>query len=204
MDSATPPPAVPPLDPSAYVYSAAEIGPRQARERELCERASKTDYVYIGGAVAGIVGSIIAETQYFKNLETPGVRLMGPSFIGLFWGGFLGGGYLSLPQCDPQWARGPQPEGDERSSTPIAIAIAIAASITAPVMSTAASGPGKFDWPVWERSVRVLLPMGTGMIGALLPYALPPRTWAAKKEIEKIRAGPTNGGGAMFTYTLTF
>jgi hypothetical protein len=204
LDAASPPPAVPPADPSAYVYAAADLGPRQSRERDLCERASHTDWLYIGTTFAGIVGSVAAETQYFKHLETPGVRLMGPSFIGLFWGAFLGGGYLSLPKCDPQFAPGPAPEGSERSSAPVAIAIALAAGITAPAFAFGASGPGKFDWPVWERSTRVLLPIGTGILGALLPYALPPRTWAAKKEIEKIRGGPTAGGGAMFTYTVAF
>lgn len=54
-----------------------------------------------------------------------------------------------------------------------------------------------------ERTGRVFVAMGTGVLGALLPYALPPRTWAAKKEIERIRLGQT-AGGAFVSYTLSF
>ena len=41
------------------------------------------------------------------------------------------------------------------------------------------------------------------MLGALLPYVISPKPWAAKKEIERIRLGEVAGGPFM-SYTLAF
>jgi hypothetical protein len=44
---------------------------------------------------------------------------------------------------------------------------------------------------------------GAAAIGALLPYALPPRTWAARKEIDRMRVEGMPGGASV-TYTVRF
>ena len=112
-------------------------------------------------------------------------------------------GYLSLPKCDPLWAYGPPPEGNVRAKWPIATAIAILAGVTSPILEYTALGPVKLDWPVRERSARVLVASVTGVLGALFPYVLPPRTWAAAKEIERIRVEGLPGG-AQLSYVTTF
>jgi hypothetical protein len=45
--------------------------------------------------------------------------------------------------------------------------------------------------------------MGAGVAGALFPYVLPPRTYAAAKAIEKIRFTPV-AGGSFLSYTNSF
>src|SRR4051794_31395274 len=129
--------------------------------------------------------------------------MLGPALVGFTWGGFLSGGYLSLPKCDPLWAYGAPPEGDVRSSWPIAVAIATISGVTAPIMDYAFLGPLKQSWSVRERSERVFIGIGAGVIGAIFPYVLSPRTWSAAKEIQKIRA-EGNPAGATFFYTTTF
>jgi hypothetical protein len=196
-------PASPPQDPSAYVYAATDIHPRQAREIELCAKASEFDWLYTGTAAVGTVGSVILNTQVLKQSGVPGVRLMGPGLEGLFWGLFLGGGYLSFPRCNQNWAYGPPPEGDIRATAPMAIIIAVVAGATAPAIDYTFLGPVYTDWAVWERSMRIFVAAGTGVAGALLPYWISPRPWAAVREIEKIRMGVTSQGGFL-SYTTSF
>lgn len=197
--STTPPPYV------SYVYAATDIRPRQAREIELCKQAAKFDWLYTGAMVTGVGTGIYANTQVFKQLETPGIRLIGPAWIGLFWGGLLSGGYLSLPQCDDTWAYGAPPEGEVRSRLPVAIAISMLSAITAPVMDYAFLGAVKVDWPIWERGTRIFVAMGAGITGSILPYVFSPRPYAAAREIERIRIGTTPmGAGPSISYTLTF
>lgn len=188
----------------AYVYAPTDFRPRQPREKELCEQAASTDWLYIGATAAGTLGGIYANTQYLKHSGQPGVRLTAPAIIGFFWGGFLGGGYLSLPKCDPTWAYGPPPEGDVRASWPLATAVAVLATVTAPAMDYAFLGPVPLEWPVYERSMRVFIAMGSGLVGSLLPYVLPPKTWRAKKEIERLRLEGAPGVGAMVGYGFAF
>jgi hypothetical protein len=45
------------------VYAASDSAPRQTREIELCERASSTDWVYMSGLVAGVVGTVALDEQ---------------------------------------------------------------------------------------------------------------------------------------------
>lgn len=195
--------AAPPEDPPAYVYAAADIRPRQAREIELCTKAAQFDWMYTGAAFIGLVSGIYANTQHLKQAEEPGVRLVAPAWIGFSWGMLLSGGYLSLPKCDPTWAYGPPPEGNVRSPWPVAVAIAMVAGATAPAMDYAFLGPVKQEWMVWERSTRVFVGIGTGVLGAVFPYIVSPRPWAAKKEIERIRLG-AQAGGPFVSYTLAF
>ena len=192
-----------PPDPPAYVYAATDYRPRQAREIELCKRAADFDWMYTGSMALGFVGGEYLNLAVLKQQEEPGLRLLGPGVLGFFWGGFLSGGYLSLPKCDPLWAYGAPPEGNVRASWPLAAAITIISAATAPVMDFTFLGAVPIHWTTTERSGRVFVGMGAGALGALFPYLLPPRTWAAKKEIERIRIGEV-AGGPFVSYGLTF
>lgn len=200
---AVPPPPPPAYSPPAYVYAPSDIRPRGAREIELCNQASTFDWEYTGLFATGVVGGVILDTKLFKEQDQPGVRLIGPAIVGFSWGGFLGGGWLSLPKCDPTWAYGPPPEGDVRANWPIATVITLLAGATAPAIDFTFLGLLRPDWADWERAARLFIGMGTGIAGAIFPYIVPPRTWAAAKAIEKIRIQPT-AGGSFFSYTTTF
>lgn len=145
MDSASPPPtaSASPIEPPAYVYAPTDLGPRQTREMDLCAQASEADWLYLGGTAAAVVGSVYLNLQVLKQAEQPGVRLVGPGLVGLSWGMFLGGGYLSLPKCDPHFAWGAPPEGDIRPSWPLAVAIAMLAGASAPAIDYVFLGPVK-------------------------------------------------------------
>ena len=194
--------ALPSTEPG-YVYAASDYRPRQTREIELCTKASSFDWQYTGAMFLGFVGSEYVSIGQLKFSETGGVRLIGPGLIGLFWGGFLSGGYLSLPKCDPQWAWGPPPEGNVRTTWGMTAAITLIASVTAPALDYIFLGPVPINWPVPERSARVFIAMGTAAIGSIFPYFVPPRTWSARKEIERIRIGEV-AGGPFVSYGLTF
>ena len=185
------------------MYAATDIRPRQTREIELCEKASHFDWQYTGAFALGFAGSIYLNIDPLKNTDSAVSRLAGPALVGFTWGGFLSGGYLSLPKCDPLWAYGAPPEGNVRLDWPMATAIAIIAGVTAPIMDYTFLGPVKLDWAVAERSARVFVGASFGVFGALFPYVLSPRTWSAAKEIERIRVSGTSTGTSL-TYTLQF
>lgn len=201
MDApATLPPS--PAD-APYVYAATDIRPRQTREIELCEKASHFDWQYTGAFALGFVGSIYLNIDRLKHTGEPALRLLGPALVGFTWGGLLSGGYLSLPKCDPLWANGPPPEGNVRAVWPLATAITILAGVTGPIMDYAFLGPVKIGWAVSERSARVFVGGGAAVLGALFPYLVPPKTWFAKREIDRMRVEGTPGGAAL-TYTVRF
>ena len=159
--------------------------------------------MYTGAFALGFAASVYVNINQLKQMGEPGLRLLGPGLVGFTWGGFLSGGYLSLPKCDPLWAYGPPPEGNVRAQWPLATAIAIVAGVTGPIMDYTFLGPAKPSWPVEERSARVFIAAGAGVLGSLFPYILPPRTWAAAKEIERMRVQGMPGG-AQVSYTLAF
>jgi hypothetical protein len=192
-----------PPDPPAYVYAPSDYRPRQAREIALCEKASSFDWLYTGTFAAAVVGSEYLSIGVFKQSETPGVRLIGPGLIGFSWGGFLSGGYLSLPKCDPLWAEGPPPEGNVRATWPLAAAITLLSAVTAPAIDYIFLGAVPVHWPVTERTARVFIAMGTGVLGSLFPYVLPPKTWSANREIQRIRLGEV-AGGPFVSYGFLF
>lgn len=195
--------AQPAIDPPSYSYAASDLRPRQAREIELCEKASTFDWQYTGGWFLAFAGSVYLNIGYLKHTNEPGIRLIGPGLVGFTWGGTLGGGFLSLPKCDPMWAPSIPPEGDVRASWPLATAITVLAGAMSPIMDYTFLGPVKPEWTVPERSARVFVAAGAGVIGALVPYLLPPRTWRAKKEIEKMRLEGIPGG-ATLGWSTTF
>lgn len=196
------PPPAPPESPP-YVYAATDIRPRQQREIDLCEKASHTDWLYIGGLFALDVAGIYVDTQHAKYSDSQLFRLAMPSTLGLTWGATVSGLYLSMPKCSPEWAYGAPPEGNVRASWPAALSLALLGGITAPVVVWIETGPIPFDWNVRERSFRFILPGITGFAGALMPYLLPPKTWRAAKEIERIRVEATDKG-AFVGYRFAF
>lgn len=193
----------PPPEPPAYVYAASDIHPRTAREIELCEKASHFDWVYSGTLLVGLAAAEYANLNVLKQSRTHGIHLIGPGAIGLTWGAFVTGTYLSLPKCDPNWVAPGGPEGNVRAIWPMATVLTLLAGVTAPFMDWSFLGPVKTFWPVPERTARVFIAGGAGVIGALIPFLLPPSTWRAKKEIEKLRIEGTLGG-ATVGYWTTF
>jgi hypothetical protein len=192
-----------PPEPPAYVYAATDYRPRQPREIELCARASSFDWLYTSTMLVGFVATEYVNLQTLKPAEQPGVRLIGPGVMGFFWGGLLSGAYLSLPKCDPSWVDAPPPEGNVRADWPLAAAISLLATVTAPAIDFTFLGAVPVHWPVPERSGRVFLAMTTGLLGSLFPYVVPPKTWAARLEIQKIRLGEM-AGGPFVSYGFAF
>ena len=81
--------------------------------------------------------------------------------------------------------------------------ISLLATITAPAFDFVFLGAVPLHWTVPERSARVFVAMGAGALGSIFPYILPPRTWAARLEIDRIRIGEM-AGGPFFSYGRTF
>lgn len=198
MDAPPPPPPVRPL-----VVAPSEIEPRTPEEERLCSKASSVDWLYMGGTVLLDVGSVYLDAFWLKQAEQPGVRLLGPAFVGLSIGATIGGGYLALPKCSPTWVPGDPAEGDIRQSAPLALSLALFSSAMAPLVVGIETGPLKTDWSVTERSSRLIVAGVAGFGGALLPYLLPPKTWRAKKELEHIRLSGDEHG-AFVGYSVRF
>jgi hypothetical protein len=197
LDAAPPPP--PP-----YVSAATDERPRGPREVELCEKASHVDWLYLGGALAADVAAIWLDNTLKYN-DSTGLRYMGPAAVGLSWGWTIGGGYLALPKCSPDWVESSPPEGDVRADWPIALSFAALAGLMAPFIAGEEIGSSPQSWPVPERTMRLVIASGMGVTGALLPYLLPPKTWRAAKELERLRAGATEDGrGAFVSWSLRF
>lgn len=205
MDAAPPPQAVSPLAGSAYVYAPTDLGPRGQREAELCATASHTDWLYLGALLALNVGGVAVEAQNsLQQSGTTAVHFIGPVAVGLPWGALLGGGYLALPKCDPQWVAAPSREGDVHASWPLALAIALLGGATAPIVDSIVIGGYPQPWSTLERSMHVVTAGVAGFTGALIPYLLPPRTWSAARELQHLRVGGTASGGLQFAYELRF
>jgi len=208
------------------VYAASDFRPRQAREIELCSRASTTDWVYLAGLGAGLVGTIALDTALFRpigaqkegedtavyraridgDLSLPAGRTFGSGLVGLSVGTLIGGFYLTLPKCDPLYVASTPPEGSMRSTWPTALTLALTSALLAPVVvAIESAAPYGFvnQWEVSERVVHFIVPAVTGFAGAFLPYLFPPKTWRAAREIEHIRAGVSTSG-AFIGYQLRF
>jgi hypothetical protein len=203
LDAAPPTLAPPPSPP--YVYAATDYRPRGSQEAELCDRASSVDWLYLGGGLLLDVATIILDNQFFQTQSTPGVRLLGPSFVGLSWGFTVGGGYLALPKCSPDFVTAAPREGNVRADWPAAVGLTLLAVATAPVVVGVETGEGTttLPWSTTEKSMRLILAGAGGAVGALVPYLLPPKTWRAKKALERLRAGATAHGGFV-GYSLSF
>lgn len=206
MDALPPsPPAVVAEPPAAHFIAASDIRPRNDEEKEICERGSRPDWLYLGGLVALDVVSIGIHPTLKQN-DTQMLRYAASGFIGLTWGATIGGAPLTLPTCDPHWVWSSPPEGEVRARWPLALALSLAATATAPFVVGITTGPLPLGWDYTERATRMWIAAGSGLVGSLLPYvpALSPRTLNAARELERIRFGPMAGGGGFATYQLTF
>jgi hypothetical protein len=193
--------------PAAIVYAANDQRPRGAREEELCAKASSTDWLYMAASGGALAGSLYLDTRLKYLSPEPGIRTIAPGLVGLSWGFVLGGGYLALPKCSPDWVAYPPPEGDVRASWPLAVGLGLFAAVTGPFIEQFVALPCvgcvPTEWSVSERRFRVFAASGGAFLGALLPYVLPPKTWSNAKELEKLRlqAAPQ---GAFVSFTSTF
>jgi hypothetical protein len=200
LDIPAPPPEAaevepaPPPPPASFRYGPTNIHPVGARERALCDAASQPDYLYLLAGPLSLAGAITLESYVFKFDERPGFRTIGPGLVGLTWGFTLGSIYPSFQRCSPTWVLSAPREGDVREWWPVAVAVAAAAMLTAPVVVGVETGPVPFEWSVAERQARLFVAGGAGAIGALVPYVLPPKTWRAIKELQRIRAGADERG----------
>jgi hypothetical protein len=200
VDSPPPPPPPPP----AYVYAATDERPRTPEERDLCAKASSPDWLYLGASVLVTAGAFVLD-GFARASQYEGVRYLGPSGMGLTWGFTLGGAYLALPKCAPDYVTAPPPEGSVRTDWEIAVAIAALAGITAPVLESVETGTIPPAWSNGERVMRLVLASGFAVGGAALPYLLPPKTWRAAKKLETLRATPTaDGRGAFVSWGIRF
>ena len=186
-------------------YAPGDIYPRGQREEELCSRAGHPDWLYLSALLALDVGAVLVDAQTsIQNSDSMPVRFIGPASIGLAWGATLGGGWLALPKCDPHWVGEPPREGEVRATWPLALSIALLAGATAPIFNgivlTSASEP----WSTFERSMHVVAAGVAGFGGALIPYLIPPTTWSASRELQKIRVGTDGRGTISVGYTLSF
>jgi hypothetical protein len=186
LDAVAPPPNFP--APSAHVYAAGDIYPRDARERALCEKASRPDWLYMGALLVGDAGAIYLNSFQLKYTTSPVLRTAGPALIGITWGATVGGMYLAMPQCSPEWVVSPPIEGGIRSDAPLAVALALLGGATAPVIMAIATGPLPLEWSTSERQMRLVTAGFLGFGSAFLPYIIPPTTWAAAKKLEHLRA----------------
>lgn len=181
--------------------AATDLYPRTDRERELCDEASKVDWLYLSIPPVLVAGAIALDTQVFKYDPSVFVRELGPSFIGLTWGLFVGSFYPSLPKCSPHFTSTVPPEGQVRTSWPIALSFALFAGMTAPILDWMVIGPVPANattelWSTEERITRVLLAGVFGFGSALIPYLLPPKPLRASRKLIDIR--PTVGPNAAF------
>ncbi len=197
-----PPAPSPPHEPPAYVYAANDERPRGPREQELCDRAASTDWLYMGASAGAFLFSMYADVTWFKYMEQPGARAIGPGLVGLTWGFTLGGGYLAQPKCNG-FVQSPPPEGDVRTTWHLALALGMLSTVSAPMIEWFFNGPVPLDWSVSERRFRVLASAAGGFGGAMLPYLLPPKTWRAAKELQNLRVG-ADATGSWVSYSVRF
>lgn len=190
--------------PAARFVAPGDLGPRTDEERQLCEKAARPDFLYLGGLLALDVGAVLAH-PWLKYAPTQGERALGPMFIGLAWGATLGGGVLATPQCDPLAAPVGPPEGEIRKRWPLTIAVSTIAAATAPFITGIVTGPLDRRWTYGERSSRMWLAALSGLTGSLLPHIpfLSPKPYRAVRQLERLRVEP-NVAGVGVSYTLTF
>jgi hypothetical protein len=140
-----------------------------------------------------------------KYTDSLPLRLTGPAMIGLTWGATIGGTWLALPKCAPHWVGQLPREGDVREDWPLAISLALLAGATAPIVNGIAIGYNlPVEWSTFEREMHLVVAGVAGFGGALLPYAIPPRTWRAARELQRLRLGAGPQGSVFFGFAAEF
>jgi hypothetical protein len=205
--------ALPPPPPP--IVAPGEIYPRNSREEDLCKKASHPDWVYLGGLLALDVAGIWAGSSFdIKYSDSIPIRMTGPVMIGVTWGATLGGAWLALPRCSPEWVSSTPREGNVRVTWPVALSLALLAGATAPIVNgiaigtfcaaPACQGGLPADWTTFEREMHVVAAGLSGFGGALLPYLLPPRTLSAARELDRLRVGADGRGNVFVGYAASF
>ncbi len=184
--------------------AATDLYPRGSREAELCDAASRPDWLYLSIPPLLVAGAITLDSQVFQTDSSGFVRELGPTFIGLTWGLFIGSFYPSLPKCSPHFTTAVPPEGQVRTSWPMAFSFALFAAATAPFVDFIAIGePEPAAWPDGERVMRVVLASTLAFGSAFIPYLLPPKTLRATRELLNLR--PSISAHSTFvSYSLRF
>ena len=131
------------------------------------------------------------------------VRDIGPMLVGATWGLFMGSFYPSMPKCSPHFVNTAPPEGQVRTMWPVALAFAILAGATAPVIDYIAIGPVPEGWSDAERVSRIVLAGAFAFGGALIPYLIPPKTVRAARELVNLRAS-ISAQSSFVSYTFQF
>ena len=204
LDAAAPPPTPPAeIAPALARPAATDLYPREARERELCDKAGSPDWLYVSIPTALAVGAIVLDNQVIMRDANPGVRMIGANLVGATWGFFVGSWWPAMPKCSPHWVPGAPPEGNVRNDLPIALAIALFAGITAPVAVAIETAWMPDTWDNTERVLRTVMPGVVAFGTALLPYLFPPKTLRAARELQNLRAS-ADSRGAFVSYTLQF
>lgn len=196
---------VSPAEPPVAHLAASQLGPATAEEALLCAQASTVDWAYLGAMVLADAGTIVLDSQVFQSSGQAAVRLVGPGLVGLSWGWSIGGAYLTLPQCSPWHAPGHPPEGGARSLAPLTLSFSVLAAVMAPVIVGVETGEGSSTlvWSPAERVMRLVIASATGVVGSVMPYALPPRPWRALRRLEHLQVGAT-AHGATLGYAVRF
>jgi hypothetical protein len=175
---------------------------RGDRERNLCEKAARVDWLYLSAAGLTAVGAVWlnGETKFAPSLP---VRFAGPAAIGLSVGWLIGALPLALPQCSETGMRFGGREGDVRSNFFLATSVALGSAALASVTMAIATGQQPQEWGTVERAGRVATTAAFAFGGALLPYVLPPKTWRAAEELRRLRF-EAGSESAFVSYTTSF
>jgi hypothetical protein len=176
---------------------------RNARERELCDTASKPDWLYLAIPPVLTAGAIVLDSIVLKYDPNEPVRDLGPVLVGLTWGTFIGSFWPSMPKCSPHFVTTAPPEGDVRTAWPVAFAFALLAGATAPVVEYIAIGPVPDAWSNGERASRIILSGVFAFGAAFIPYLIPPKTVWAARQLQNLRA-TVSAQSSTVSYTFQF
>jgi hypothetical protein len=213
LDAAPPPPPAI-VEPAFPRVAATDFYPRGSHESHLCESASHPDWLYLAIPPLLLAGAIALDTQVFKydwasfggGKDTNGsaaMRDVGPVLVGATWGIFLGSFYPSMPKCSMHFATTAPPEGQVRTDWPVALAFAMLAAATAPIVDYIAIGPVPDSWTDSERISRIAFSASLAFGAALIPYLVPPKTLRHARELYNLRAS-VSAQSSFVSYTLHF
>jgi hypothetical protein len=207
--------SLPPPPPAITAAAPSDIHPRSEREKELCARASHPDWLYLGGlAVVATAGVAYGSYEPAADSTHLLVRMVSPTVVGLTWGTAVGGVWLATPQCDDNWVATPPREGNVRTHWQLALALALLAGATAPIVNGIIVGSNftsscpspercPLTWSTSEREMHLVTAGVAGFAGAFLPYLVPPRSWAAARELDHLRLG-ADARGVSLGYSVAF
>jgi hypothetical protein len=199
------------VEPASPRVAATDNYARNDRERELCTSASHPDWLYLAIPPLLVAGAITLDTQVFKydwatfggTDGSPVVRDIGPALLGLTWGVALGSLLPSMPKCSPHFVSTIPPEGQVRTSWPVAFAFALLAGATAPMIDYIAIGPVPEAWTDAERVSRVIIAGTLAFGAAFIPYLIPPKTVRAMHQLFDLRA-TVSAQSSFVSYTFHF